>query len=103
MRCIETRGDEDMGSSTPYVSSQDAKLLSAYDTVASAYARSINKNSTEWNGKDLRGFIDFLWKTKAHRAHSVKREATCRDVVGVNGTRSAHTQRMANRTKRKGL
>lgn len=90
-----------MGSSTPYVSSQDAKLLSAYDTVASAYARSINKNSTEWNGKDLRGFIDFLWKTKAHRAHSVKREATCRDVVAVNGTRSAHKNKTQRR--RKGL
>ncbi len=88
-----------MGSSTPYVTSGDVKLLSSHDTVAAAYARSIQKNSTEWTGKDLRGFIEFLWKTKAHRAHSVKREATCRDVVAVNGTRSAHKNKTQRRRK----
>jgi len=86
-----------MGSSTPYVSSGDAKLLSAHDTVAVAYARSINKNSTEWNGKDLRGFIEFLWKTKHHRAHLVKRETTCRNVDAAKGTRSAHKKRASKR------
>ena len=58
-----------MGSSIPYVTQQDTVLLKSYETVASAYARSINKNSSEWNGKDMRGFIDFLWKTKAHRVN----------------------------------
>lgn len=61
-----------MGSSTPYVSQEDTKLLRSYDTVAAAYARAIQKNSTDWGGKELRGFIDFLWKTKAHRLHTIK-------------------------------
>lgn len=63
-------GDENMGSSRPYVSRADETLLKSHDTVACAYARAINKNSAEWNGKDLRGFIDFLWKTRAHRKHA---------------------------------
>lgn len=59
-----------MGSSIPYVTQQDKLLLNSYETVAASYARSINKNSAEWNGKDMRGFLDFLWKTRAARTHA---------------------------------
>lgn len=76
-----------MGSSIPYVTQQDTVQLKSYDTVAVAYARSINKNSAEWNGKDMRGFIDFLWKTKAHRVnvHTTRWKRTC-DVHAAKRT-----------------
>ena len=83
-----------MGSSIPYVTQEDKKLLGSYETVASAYARSINKNSAEWNGKDMRGFIDFLWKTKSHRVNvTTKRWMRTCDV------HVAETTRIAARTK----
>lgn len=88
-----------MGSSTPYVSSQDKKMLSAYATVSAAYARSINKNSTEWSGKDLRGFIDFLWKTKAHRVNATVTlwKCTCdvHDATHVEKNKEKKKKRVA--------
>lgn len=72
-----------MGSSIPYVSQKDTELLKSHDTVAAAYAKSIGKNSTEWGGKELRGFIDFLWKT-AHLRQSQQAVVQARVRVREN-------------------
>lgn len=60
-------GSQGMGKSLPYVRTEDKLLLKSHATAIVAYARSIGKNTVEFMARDVRGYIDFLWKTAHER------------------------------------